>query len=136
MKKLFISCPMKGRTDEAIVATREAMRKIAEEFFGEELEVIPNFIPAPKDLPEGTNQSIWCLGRSIQMMAEADYFICVAGVNVVYHGCDVELSAAAVYDIPRTYINHNGFAACKDVTEAINKYWDDLERGHRARVAD
>ena len=124
MKKLFISCPMRGRTDEAIVATREAMHKIAEEIFGEKLEVIQNHIPAPDDLPDGVNKSIWCLGRSVQMMAEADYFIYVAGVNTFYKGCEVEFDVAVGYDITRTYVSLEVFDACKDVKEAMDKYWE------------
>lgn len=42
MKKLFISVPMRNRTEYAIKASMEQMHKIAEAVFGEELEVIPN----------------------------------------------------------------------------------------------
>lgn len=128
MKKLFISCPMRGRTDEAIVATREAMHKIAEEIFGEKLEVIQNHIPAPNDLPGGVNKSIWCLGRSVQMMAEADYFIYVGGVFNVYKGCDVELSVAMGYDIPHTLVPLDSFDACKDVKEVVDEEWKERQR--------
>lgn len=41
MKKLFISCPMKGRTEENIRKSMEKMHKIAEAVFEQELEVIP-----------------------------------------------------------------------------------------------
>lgn len=123
MKKLFISCPMRGRTDEAIVATREAMHKIAEEIFREELEVIQNHIPAPDDLPDSVNKSIWCLGRSVQMMAEADYFIYVGGVFDVYKGCDVELSVAMGYDIPHILVPLDNFDVCKDVKDVIEEHW-------------
>lgn len=37
MKKLFISCPMRGRTEYAIKASMEQMHRIAEAVFGEEL---------------------------------------------------------------------------------------------------
>ena len=44
MKKLFISAPMKGRTEAQIRATMEQMHHIAEAVFGEELEVIQTYI--------------------------------------------------------------------------------------------
>ena len=40
MKKLFISVPMRNRTEYDIKASMEQMHKIAEAVFGEELEVI------------------------------------------------------------------------------------------------
>lgn len=43
MEKLFISCPMRGRTEEQIRKSMERMHKIAEAIFDEELEVIPTY---------------------------------------------------------------------------------------------
>lgn len=43
MKKLFISCPMKGRTEENIKKSMDKMHKLAEIMFEQELEVIPQF---------------------------------------------------------------------------------------------
>ena len=43
MKKLFISQPMRGKTDEEIIATREKAIKSAEEKIGEPVEVIDSF---------------------------------------------------------------------------------------------
>ena len=43
MKKLFISQPMKGKTDEEILAVREKAIKSATEHLGEEVEVIDSF---------------------------------------------------------------------------------------------
>lgn len=100
MKKLFISCPMRGLSDEVIKKTREKMHKLAEIYFDQELEVINNFIPPAYDLPESTNKSVWCLGRSIQMMADADYFIGYFGDADVFPGCNCEEEIARRYDIP------------------------------------
>lgn len=44
MKKLFISCPMKGRTEENISKSMDQMHKIAEIIFDQELEAIPTYI--------------------------------------------------------------------------------------------
>lgn len=71
MKKLFISVPMKGRTEEQIKASMDKMHKIAEAVFGEQLEVIDSFIEGS----EYNGKPIACLGESIKRMQEADYFI-------------------------------------------------------------
>lgn len=100
MKKLFISCPMKGRTDENIRKTREKMHKLAEIIFDQELEVIPSFFEG--EAPEAANRPVYYLGKSIQMLADADFFI---GVDTTYtgewNGCDVERVVAERYGIPR-----------------------------------
>lgn len=91
MKKLFISAPMKGRTETQIRATMEQMHHIAEAVFGEELEVIQTYIPDP---PSGMNQALWCLGESIKMLSEADYFIGIYDEEKAYRGCAIENQAA------------------------------------------
>ena len=104
MKKLFISCPMNGLTDEMIKANREKMHKIAEIVFDQKLEVIPSYIVPAGEVPEGAMTRIWCLGRSIQMMSEADYYIGVDALyNCDYPGCVIENNVAHNYGL-RTYL--------------------------------
>ena len=102
MKKLFISCPMRGLTRETIKANIEKMHKIAEIIFDQELDVIQCYRPV--EAAEMDNQAyIRCLERSIQMMSEADYYI---GVNAFYDcdypGCVIENNVAHNYGL-RTY---------------------------------
>ena len=97
MKKLFISVPMKGRTDDAIKASMEKMHKIAEATVGEELEVIPNYIE--DNPPKDAKEAVWYLGRSIQMLSEADYMACVDDMWE-YKGCLTERDVAERYGIP------------------------------------
>ena len=99
-KKLYISCPMKGRTEEAIRHDMDRMHKMAEIVFDEELEVIPTYVK--HNPPETSNKAIYCLGESIKKMAEADYFI---GVQFLGHfrGCDIEYRVARAYGIRSTY---------------------------------
>ena len=59
-KKLYISCPMKDRTEEAIRHDMDRMHKMAEIVFDQELEVIPTYVK--HDPPETGNKAIWCLG--------------------------------------------------------------------------
>ena len=108
MKKLFISCPMRGLSDEVIKKVREKMHKLAEIYFDQELEVINSHIPPAYDLPESTNRRIWCLGRSIQMMADADYFIGIGyGFRHLYPGCDMEDNVAYAYNISSIRVDLN-----------------------------
>ena len=96
-KKLFISCPMNGRTEENIKKSMVKMHKIAEAVFEQELDVIDTYIE--EDPPEGFNSGVWYLGKSIEMMAEADYFIGMDRCGI-YKGCSLETKIAYDYHIP------------------------------------
>ena len=114
MKKLFISCPMRGRTEENIKKSMEKMHKIAEIVFDQELEVIPSY---SEDGPPDTNDArLWYLGKSIQLMADADYFIGVEYAD--FAGCYIETVAAREYGIPSTYVRV--YELMPDIAE-INK---------------
>lgn len=103
MKKLFISAPMKGRTEAQIRATMEQMHHIAEAVFGEELEVIQTYIS--DDPPADANQAVWYLGESIKKMADADYFIGIYDEDKGYRGCIIENLVAKNYSIPSYLVN-------------------------------
>lgn len=119
MKKLFISCPMKGRTEENIRKSMEKMHKIAEIVFGEELEVIPSYIE--DDPPENCKQAVWYLGESIKKLSEADFFIGI-GYSDVFHGCNVENEVARRYNIRRTYVEICDLMP--DAVEVEKEYWN------------
>lgn len=105
MKKLFVSCPMKGRTEENIKKSIEKMHKIAELIFDQELELINSYEPM-EELPSSvTNTSVYYLGRSIQKMSKADYFIGIIDYSSYYSGCMIEKDVASEYGIPHTYIS-------------------------------
>ena len=97
-KKLFISCPMKGRTEENIKKSMAKMHKIAETVFEQELDVIDTYIE--DEPPVGIKPGIWYLGKSIEMMAEADYFIGVLSAGRFGSGCSIETDVARSYGIP------------------------------------
>lgn len=97
MKKLFISCPMRGRTEENIKNSMARMHKIAELIFDQELEAINTYIP--DEAPEGVNRGVWYLGESIKRMAAADYFIGI-GWTDAFTGCTIERDVARSYGIP------------------------------------
>ena len=99
MKKLFISQPMRGLTDEEILKVREEIRIRAEKTIGEPVELIDSFI---EDYPGEINKSIpvWYLGKSIQLLSQADvaYF---GGDWRNARGCKIEHEIAKEYGIDR-----------------------------------
>lgn len=123
MKKLFISCPMKGRTKENIKKSMERMHKIAEIVFDQELEAIDTYI---EDVPatDVRHSSIWYLGESIKMLAEADYFIGV-DYTEVFSGCNVEREVARRYGISSTDVKI--YEMMPDAAEVEKEYWRQRE---------
>lgn len=117
MKKLFISAPMKGRTEAQIRATMEQMHHIAEAVFGEELEVPDCLIRISRRIIR--NISLDHLGESIKKMADADYFIGIYDEEKGFRGCAVENLVARSYNI-QSYVINLGFVA-HDVTAARAK---------------
>lgn len=97
MKKLFISQPMRGLTDEEILKVREEIKVKAENKIGEKVELINSFI---ENYPGETNKSIpvWYLGKSIQFLSQADiaYF---GGDWRNARGCKIEHEITKEYGI-------------------------------------
>lgn len=100
MKKLFVSVPMKGRTEEEIKASIQKMKKIAEIYEGEELELIDSYIE--DNPPKDSKEAVWYLGESLKKLAQADVFV---GIDEAYdwNGCYIERDTAQRYGI-KTYI--------------------------------
>ena len=62
MKKLFISQPMRGKSDEEILAERKKAIELAQEMIGEPVEVIDSFFQeAPADA-----KPLWIPGTSVR----------------------------------------------------------------------
>ena len=95
MKKLFISQPMNGLSDQEILKAREEAIKAAEKEIGEKVEVLPSFFQDFK--PEG-NIPLAYLGKSISMLAEADIAYFGKGWQDA-RGCKIEHECALQYGI-------------------------------------
>ena len=92
MKKLFISQPMKGKSDEDILAERQKAIKSAEEKIGEPVEVIDSFFQeAPVDA-----KPLWFLGKSLELLAGADIAYFAKGWQEA-RGCKIENTCAIEY---------------------------------------
>ena len=100
MKKLFVSVPIKGRTEEEIKASIQKMKKIAEIYEGEELKLIDGYTKSTP--PKDSKEAVWYLGESLKKLARADVFI---GIDEVHNwnGCYIERDTAQSYGI-KTYI--------------------------------
>jgi len=94
MKKLFISQPMKDKTDEEILAVREKAIQAAQEVVGDDVEVLDSFFQgAPHDA-----KPLWFLGKSFQILSQADVVFFAKGWDQ-YRGCKMEHEAAKQYGI-------------------------------------
>lgn len=85
MKKLFISQPMRGKSDEEILKEREKAIKSAEKQMDEPVEVIDSFFQsAPTDA---------------RLLATADVAYFAKGWEKA-RGCKIEHTCAVEYGIP------------------------------------
>lgn len=97
MKKLFISQPMRGLTDEEILKAREEIRVKAAKTIGEPVELLESFFKGFE--PKG-NIPIAYLGKSISLLAEADVVYFGEGWKDA-RGCKIEHEVAVQYGIDR-----------------------------------
>lgn len=103
--KVFISQPMSGLSDEHILDQRRLAITLLENFIfpNDEVEILSTFIE--DDLPEAIEASksgVWYLGRSLQMLANADYIYMCKGWEKA-RGCCIELETAEKYGINVLY---------------------------------
>lgn len=95
MKKLFISQPMRYKTDEEIKAERAEIVKRVTERFGE-VEVIDSFIE--ENAPDNANAGLWYLGKTLELLSAADCAYFADGWQN-YRGCKIEHECAVQYGI-------------------------------------
>ncbi len=94
MKRLFISQPMRGKSNEEILAVRSDAIEAAKDVVGEEVEVIDSFFEnAPVDA-----KPLWFLGKSLELLATADVAYFARGWNEA-RGCKIEHLCATEYGI-------------------------------------
>ena len=96
MKKLFISQPMRGKSDEEILVERQKAIEAAEKMIGEPVEVIDSFFEkAPVNA-----KPLWFLGKSLELLADADVAYFAPGWEDA-RGCKIEHTCAVEYGINR-----------------------------------
>lgn len=95
MIKVFISQPMKDKTDEQIEAERNrAIEVIKQKHQDDDVEILDTFF---KEAPHNA-KPLWFLGKSIQMLADADIAYFVKEWDR-YRGCKIEHTCAKEYGI-------------------------------------
>lgn len=93
MKKLFISQPMRDKTDEKIKTERAEIIKRVTEKFGK-VEIIDSFFEnAPHDA-----RPLWFLGKSLELLSTADCVYFAEGWEN-YRGCRIEHECTVEYGI-------------------------------------
>lgn len=94
MKKLFISQPMRGKTNEEILAERKKLIESVERCTGERVDVIDSFFQnAPHDA-----RPLWFLGKSLELLSTAD-IACFAKGWQQFRGCRIEHTCAMEYGL-------------------------------------
>ena len=93
MKKLFISQPMNGLSNEAIETRRNEIIEAVKEDYGD-IEVIDSFFKgAPHDA-----KPLWFLGESLKKLSEADIVFFEDGWENA-RGCKIEHECASAYGL-------------------------------------
>ena len=96
MKRLFISQPMKGKTDSEILKVRHKALASAKKNFSEDedVEVIDSFFQ--NALADA--RPLWFLGKSLELLSTADVAYFAKGWQDA-RGCRVENTCAIEYGI-------------------------------------
>ena len=97
MRKVFISQPMKGKSDGEIKAAREILIKKIKERFGEVEIMDNNFENAPYNA-----RPLWYLAKSLEMLSKADMAYFAKDFDK-YRGCTIEHLCAREYGITVEY---------------------------------
>lgn len=92
--KLFISQPMKDKTNVEIEAARNAAIEKAKIMVGEDIKVIDSFV---KDAPHDA-RPLWFLGKSLELLSTADYAMFLDNW-FDYRGCNIEHKCCKEYGI-------------------------------------
>lgn len=96
LKRLFISQPMRGKTEEQILLTREIAMSEAQRILGEDVEVIQSYF---RGVNFNSNNPLYLLGKSLELLATADAVYFAPGYEDA-RGCRIEKLCALEYGIP------------------------------------
>lgn len=108
MKKIFISQPMREKTDEEILNERSRMIDYAKEKLGEDIEVIDSFFQGCQF--EGKTP-LYFLSKSIEKLSEADVAVFAPGWHTT-RGCVIEYDCAQAYGVK--IIEYGGRNECEE----------------------
>lgn len=92
--KVFISQPMRDKTDDYIKKERCAAIEWAKRKLGDDIEVIDSFF---ENAPHNA-KPLWFLGKSFELLSGADVALFI-GEWEKYRGCKMEYAACEAYGI-------------------------------------
>lgn len=118
MKKVFISQPMKGLSDEEIIKERKRIKEKIKSTIGEEVVILDSYF---KDYKPVGNNSVAYLGKSIELLAQADILYSGKGWSKA-RGCIIENKIAKDYEIEIIYEDS------KEEKENISNFKEEIER--------
>ena len=93
-KRLFISQPMRGKSDEEIIRERETAVRAVQEHLHDEVVLIDSFFQGA----HAGASPLWYLGESLNLLATADV-ACFAPGWLNARGCRIEHTCAIEYGI-------------------------------------
>jgi len=107
--RLFISQPMRGKSDEEIESEREDLIAIAKAVYAGrgEVEVIDSFFKGGLDVPAGAKAPLYYLGKSLELLATADVAIFAEDWREA-RGCRIEHECADGYGVSRIELPEEG----------------------------
>lgn len=92
--KVFISQPMRDKTEEEILAVRaEALERAKNILEVDEVREIPSYVPSFKN-----DHPVRSLGKSIGMLADADLVVFCKGWESM-RGCRIEYAVCSEYGL-------------------------------------
>lgn len=107
--RLFISQPMRGKSDEEIESEREDLIAIAKAVYAGrgEVEVIDSFFKGGLDVPAGAKAPLYYLSKSLELLATADVAIFAKDWREA-RGCRIEHECADGYGVARIEFPEEG----------------------------
>lgn len=107
--RLFISQPMRGKSDEEIESEREDLIAIAKAVYAGhgEVEVIDSFFKGGLDVPAGAKAPLYYLSKSLELLATADAAIFAEDWREA-RGCRIEHKCADGYGVARIELPEEG----------------------------
>lgn len=107
--RLFISQPMRGKSDEEIESEREDLIAIAKAVYAGrgEVEVIDSFFKGGLNVPAGVKAPLYYLSKSLELLATADVAIFAKDWREA-RGCRIEHECADGYGVARIELPEEG----------------------------
>ncbi len=98
MLRVFVSQPMRGKTDDEIKKERRAAIEHVREEMGEDVGLFDSFWEGATH----DEKPLWLLGKAFQLLSRADVAVFVGNWRD-YRGCKLEHEAAKQYGIKVMY---------------------------------